>query len=409
MDAALNPFAPGAGTQPPELTGRDLNLEHARVTLERIKNGRLSRSSLLIGLRGVGKTVLLNRIKKMAELTGYYSVFIESPEATPVAELLAPYLRQILLQIDLVQGAKDKMRKALGALRGFASTFKLEIGDIGVGVTPASGTADSGTLEKDLTDLLVSIGEAAQESSTAVAIFIDELQYVEHKELGALIAGIHRIGQLNLPFVLFGAGLPQLAGLTGKAKTYAERLFEFQEIGPLKDEDARAAIKEPIERAKATIDEEALAELVRSTEGYPYFLQEWGLHAWNHAQASHITLKNIHEAERTAITALDQSFFRVRFDRLTKGEKEYLRAMASLGSGPHHRTGDIAAQLKRTVNSVAPTRANAIAKGMIFSPSYGDNAFTVPKFDEYMRRVMPSLSLHTPMKQNSKGSQEKHR
>ena len=408
MDAALNPFAPGAGTQPPELTGRTDNLEHARVTLERIKNGRFSRSSLLVGFRGVGKTVLLNRIKKMAEGIGYYSVFIESPEATPVAKLLAPYLRQILLQIDLVEGAKEKMRKALGALRAFASTFKLEIGDIGVGVTAASGTADSGHLEKDLTDLLVSIGEAAQESSTAVAIFIDELQYVEHKELGALIAGIHRIGQLNLPFVLFGAGLPQLAGLTGKAKTYAERLFEFQEIGPLKDTDARAAIKGPIERTGASIDEDALLKLVKSTEGYPYFLQEWGLHAWNHAQTSRITIKDVQEAERAAIIVLDQSFFRVRFDRLTKGEKEYLRAMADLGSGPHYRSGDIATPFGRSVDRVAPTRANAIAKGMIYSPSYGDNAFTVPKFDEYMRRVIPNFSPNMSMNKSRRRGRKKH-
>ena len=344
----------------------------------------------------------------MAEVSGYYSVFIESPEDTPLAELLAPYLRQILLQIDLVEGAKDKMHKALAALRAFASTFKLEIGDIGVGIVAASGTADSGTLEKDLTDLLVSIGEAAQESSTAVAIFIDELQYVEHKELGALIAGIHRIGQLNLPFVLFGAGLPQLAGLTGKAKTYAERLFQFQEIGPLKDADARTAIKEPIERAKAHINDDALAKIVESTEGYPYFLQEWGLHAWNNASASQIKLGDVQEAEQAAIIALDQSFFRVRFDRLTKGEKEYLRAMADLGKGPH-RSGDIAARLNRSVDSVAPTRANAIAKGMIFSPSYGDNAFTVPKFDEYMRRVMPDFSPHTSVKQNRRSKNKKFR
>lgn len=408
MDAALNPFAPGAGTQPPELTGRTENLEHARVALERIKNGRLSRSSLLIGLRGVGKTVLLNRIQKMATDSGYYSVLIESPDDTSLAELLAPYLRQILLQIDLVQGAKDKMRKALAALRAFASTFKVQIGDIGVGVTAASGTADSGTFEKDLTDLLVSIGEAAQESSSAVAIFIDELQYVDHKELGALIAGIHRIGQMNLPFVLFGAGLPQLAGLTGKAKTYAERLFEFQEIGPLKDADARAAIREPIERAGAFINEDALTELIVSTQGYPYFLQEWGLHAWNHATTTRITIEDVREAEKAAIIALDQSFFRVRFDRLTKGEKEYLRAMADLGSGPH-RSGDIANRLKRSVDSVAPTRANAIAKGMIYSPSYGDNAFTVPKFDEYMRRVMPIFSPHAPTKKIRKNRAKKHR
>lgn len=391
MNASNNPFAPGAGTQPPELTGRTENLDRAQIILDRIKAGRSDRSSLLVGLRGVGKTVLLNRIQKIAIEKGYYTVLIESPEEKNIAELLSPYLRQILLQLDLIKGAKEKLRNAVAALRAFASTFKVEIGDIGLGVTPSAGAADSGTLDKDLTDLLVSIGEAAKESSSAVALFIDELQYVKVKELGALLAGIHRVGQLNLPLVIFGAGLPQLAGLTGKAKSYAERLFEFQQIGPLSKEDAEAAIREPIERAGASIDANALSLLVEETEGYPYFLQEWGLHTWNYAPHPNITLIDIKNATVAATKALDQSFFRVRFDRLTKGEKEYLRAMADLGRGPH-RSGDIASKLNRGVDKVAPVRANIIAKGMIYSPAYGDNAFTVPKFDEYMKRVIPNFS-----------------
>lgn len=392
MDPATNPFAPGAGTQPPELTGRNENLERARIILERVKRGYPERSSLLIGLRGVGKTVLLNRIHKLAQEKGFYGVLIESPEENDLAKLLAPHLRQILLQLDLVQGAKENLRKAVSALRAFASTFKVAIGDIGIEVNASNaGAADSGTLDKDLTDLFVLIGEAAKESGGVVAIFIDELQYIDIKQLGALLAAIHRVNQLALPLVVFGAGLPQLAGLTGKAKSYAERLFEFQKIGQLKKEDSELAIKEPIERSNAFIDQDALDELVLATEGYPYFLQEWGLHAWNCAKTSRITLADVRDANSSAISALDDSFFRVRFDRLTKGEKEYLRAMAELGPGPH-RSGDIAGKLGRPVEKVAPFRATAIAKGMIYSPSYGDNAFTVPKFDEYMRRVMPSFT-----------------
>jgi hypothetical protein len=391
MKHTLNPFAPGAGTQPPELTGRKENLERADVILERIKAGRPDRSAILIGLRGVGKTVLLNRIQKISQEKGYHAVLIESPEEKSLAHLLVPYLRQILLQLDLIQGAKEKLRNAIAILRSFASAFKIEIGDIGLGINPSTGTADSGSLDKDLTDLLVSAGEAAKESSTSVALFIDELQYVDVKELGALLAALHRVGQLGLPLIIFGAGLPQLAGLTGKAKSYAERLFEFQHIGPLTGPDAKSAIKEPIERAGATIDEDALNEIVKATEGYPYFLQEWGLHTWNEAPGPNISLSDVKRANRSATKALDASFFRVRFDRLTKGEKEYLRAMADLGPGPH-KSGDIASRLNRTVAQVAPVRANIIAKGMIYSPSYGDNVFTVPKFDEYMRRVIPDFS-----------------
>jgi hypothetical protein len=393
MDAGKNPFAPGAGTQPPELAGRSENLTRAGVILDRIKAGRSERSSLLIGLRGVGKTVLLNQMQRMADERGFQTLLIEAPEDRSLAELLVPPLRQILLRIDLVQGTKEKLRKARITLQSFASTFKVSIGDIGVEVSSPSGMADSGVLERDVTDLLVSVGDAAAESKSAVAIFIDELQYVAVEELGALFAGIHRVGQLNLPLVVFGAGLPQLAGLSGEAKSYAERLFAFQNIGPLKDADAKNALREPIEREGASIEDGALDDLVKATEGYPYFLQEWGLHTWNQALHNRITKIDVSDAGRTAIAALDESFFRVRFDRLTKGEKEYLRAMAELGKGPH-RSGDIAEKLGRPVQQVAPTRANIISKGMIYAPGHGDTAFTVPKFDEYMRRVMPDFMPH---------------
>ncbi len=397
MNDVTNPFAPGAGTQPPELTGRKINLEQARVILERIKNGRSVRSALLIGLRGVGKTVLLNRIGQIADEGDYCSILIESPEDRPLAELLAAPLRQVLLRLDRKEGAKEKIHKAISALRAFASAFKISIGDIGIGINPEPGIADSGSLDNDVTDLLVTIGEAAREAKTAVAILIDELQYVKEKELAALLSGIHRVGQRNLPLIVFGAGLPQLAGLTGKAKSYAERLFEFQEIGPLGETDARTAIKEPIEREGVSINKNALDEIVTATEGYPYFLQEWGFHAWKCATVSPITLADVKNATDEAIKALDKGFFRVRFDRLTKSEKDYLRAMAELGRGPH-RSGDIAAKLSRPVEQVAPTRANVIAKGMVYAPAHGDNAFTVPKFDEYMRRVMPEFTPHTPKK-----------
>lgn len=400
MDMVNNPFAPGAGTQPPELTGRGPDLERGRVILERIKARRPDRSALFIGLRGVGKTVLLNRLHQSAQEQGYFAVLLESPEDRPLAELLAPPLRQILLQLDLITGTKQKLRTALGALRSFAAAFEIKIGDVGIGVTPSLGIADSGILERDLTDLLVCVGEAAAEKGAAVALFVDELQYVKERDLGAFLAGIHRVGQLGLPLVVFGAGLPQLTGLTGKAKSYAERLFEFRTIGPLKEADARSAIRDPITRTGANIENDALSKLVSATEGYPYFLQEWGFHAWNQASGDTISAQDVDSANASTIAALDNSFFRVRFDRLSRSEKEYLRAMAELGPGPH-RSGDIALRLKRQVQQTAPTRASAIAKGMIYAPSYGDNDFTVPKFDEYMRRVIPVFDPQPPKKRIS--------
>ncbi len=392
MDAAKNPFAPGAGTEPPELTGRTNNLEHARVALERIKHGRSAQSSLLIGLRGVGKTVLLNRIERNARNGGYFVIAIEAPEDVPLGALLAPHLREVLLKIDRIENAKDKARKALAGLMAFAATFHIKYNGFEFGIKPEPGVADSGSFEKDLTDLFVLVGEAAQAANTSVGIFVDELQYVRTPEMAALIAALHRISQLNLPIILFGAGLPQLTGLTGKAKTYAERLFKFENIGQLNISDASAAIRGPIQQAGALIDNAALDRILEATEGYPYFLQVWGQQAWNIATGNRISRTDVAHAEVEVIKSLDQSFFRVRFDRLTKGEKEYIRAMAELGSRPH-RSGDIARALGRKVDSVAPIRSHAIAKGMIYSPSYGDNAFTVPHFDLYMRRVMPDFNI----------------
>ena len=252
------------------------------------------------------------------------------------------------------------------------------------------GTADSGMLERDLTDLIVSIGEAAKASKTAVAILIDELQYLKEAELAALITALHRVSQLKLPVVLFGAGLPQIAGLSGDAKSYSERLFSFITIGALNDVDAGFAISEPILRAGESILPEATAEIVRVTGGYPYFLQEWGYHSWNVAEQSPITVKDVQQATIDATKRLDESFFRVRFDRLTPQEKQYLRAMAELGPGPH-RSGAISDVLGKKVSQVAPARDSLIKKGMIYSQSHGDTAFTVPLFDVFMKRVVPKL------------------
>ena len=392
MDAVLNPFEPSAGSQPPELTGRGPVLELARITLARIKAGRFEKGLILTGLRGVGKTVLLNRILMLAKAAGYHCEFIEAPEKDRLPALLIPALRRILLAFDMREQATAAGRQAWNTLKAFAKGFKVKIGEIEMGLEleHAKGTADSGMLDRDLTDLLVSVGEAAKAHGTSIAILIDELQYLKEEELAALIAALHRVSQLKLPLTLFGAGLPQIAALSGDAKSYSERLFNFVTIGALQPEDAAKALVEPVLREGKAFDPAAVAEIIRVTGGYPYFLQEWGYHAWNVAKRSPISLKDVEKATVAATKHLDGSFFRVRFDRLTPAERTYLRAMAELGPGPH-RSGTIAEAVGKKVSQVAPTRDSLIRKGMIYSQQHGDTGFTVPLFDAFMKRAMPEL------------------
>lgn len=390
MDPASNPFAPGAGAPPPELAGRDELLETVRVTLARVRARRAAKSVLMVGLRGVGKTVLLDRMRDGAEADGIHTLRIEAPESRSLPALLAPELRLALLRLSREERAKAVATRALRGLAGFARALKVQYQDISVGLDfdPEPGLADNGDLEHDLQALLEVAGAAAQAGDTALAMFIDELQYVEEDELAALITGLHRAAQRQLPIVLVGAGLPQLRGRMGRAKSYAERLFDFPEVGPLSEEAAAVAIEKPIRDEGARIEAEAIAAIIDVTQRYAYFLQEWGKHSWDAAEASPITAEDVMAASATAIAALDASFFGVRFDRLTPAEKRYLRAMAELGPGPH-RSGDIARTLQRPVTSLAPLRSQLIVKGMIWSPSHGDTGFTVPLFDAFMRRIMP--------------------
>jgi hypothetical protein len=319
-------------------------------------------------------------------------MLLEAPERRSLPALLAPGLRAALLRLDRVAAGGERVRRALRALGGFVQAMKVKYEDIefGIDLGVEHGVADTGDLDADLSALLQAVGEAARERKTLLAMFVDELQYVAEPQLAALISALHRCAQLQLPVTLIGAGLPQLPGQLGEAKSYAERLFEFVEVGALPDDAARQAIIAPASRAGVAFTAAALDEILRQTGGYPYFLQEWGKHAWDCADASPITIDDVRRASERAIAELDMSFFRVRFDRLAPSEKRYLRAMAELGPGPH-RSGDIAQAMGREVQTVAPIRAKLIDKGMIYSPSHGDTSFTVPLFDGYMRRVMPRL------------------
>ena len=396
MDPVTNPFAPGAGTPPPELAGRDELLTSVRIALERVRRGLPTKSILMVGLRGVGKTVLLDRMRDDAEAVGIQTARIEAPEARSLPALLAPQLRQALLRMSRNEQAKALAQRGLRALAGFARTLKIKFHDIEVGFDfePEPGLADNGDLEHDLQALIEAVGAAARSADTALALFMDELQYVEEDQLAALITALHRAAQRKLPIVLVGAGLPQLRGQMGRAKSYAERLFDFPEIGPLDSTAAHDALAKPAREQGVDFDEPALQSMLEQTRGYPYFLQEWGKHAWDTAASSPITLQDVTLASQSAVAALDESFFRVRFDRLTPLEKKYLRAMAALGPGPH-RSGDISDMLGRKVTSLGPTRNQLISKGMIWSPNHGDTAFTVPLFDEFMRRIIPGKDWQT--------------
>lgn len=392
MDPIKNPFSPGAGSPPPELVGRDPVLEQARILLGRILRKRPEKSMLLTGLRGVGKTVLLNEIDYLAKSEGYHTIFIEAHENKALGALLVPYLRSLLFQLNRMAKVSEKVKRALAVLRSFIGSVSLTIPDISIGIDidPEKGTADSGDLEIDLPDLFIAIGEAAEDHKTALAIFIDEIQYFSPKELGALIMAMHKVQQRQLPLILLGAGLPILPGLAGESKSYAERLFNFPEVGALSEKEALLAIQEPALSAGVSFDSNALQEVFRFTKGYPYFLQEWGYQSWNSAESNPISLKVIRDATPKVISRLDQNFFRVRFDRLTPSEKQFLRVMAHLDI-PSCRIGDIANVLGTKTSKLSLLRSRLIKKGMIYSPTYGEIAFSVPLFGGFMIRAIPDF------------------
>ena len=401
MDRRQNPYAPGAGLQPPELAGRDRLLEDATIDMERVLKKRPTKGLMLLGLRGVGKTVLLNRLHAAAADIGFQTAKIEAPEGGALPELLAPELRRILYSLDLKKATGRKLRRAVTVLRNFAGTFKVKIGDIEFGVEPAPGLADSGNLEQDLPHLLIAVAEAAAERTSAIGLFIDEVQYLSPMELAALVVACHEVAQRNLPLLFIGAGLPQIAALAGNAKSYAERLFNYPQVGRLDAGAARAALVRPAENEGVRIAENAVKEILKDTRCYPYFIQEWGFQVWNAAPASPITRKDVKRATPDIIDHLDANFFRVRFDRLTALQQKYLRAMAELGPGPH-KTGDIATALGVEATAVATVRQQLINKGMVWSQRHGETAFTVPLFDSFMKRQMPKLEKHVPRRRDGK-------
>jgi hypothetical protein len=391
MDPIRNPYTPGAGTPPPELAGRDALREKVRVCIGRLRIGNTAKSVLMVGLRGVGKTVLLDQMRTDAEAVGIHTVRIEAPENRSLPAMLAPALRVALLRLSQIESAKEFAHKSLRALAGFAKVLKFKFQDIEVGIDlePEKGLADNGDLESDLSALFEEVGRAAKAAKTVLVIFIDELQYIKQTEFAALISALHRCAQMKLPITVVGAGLPQLLSLAGEAKSYAERLFDYPTVDKLDATAAEIAIRKPAQSLQVDYDSAAVDRIIAFTQGYPYFLQEWGKHTWDIAQSSPISGDDVDRASQLTIAALDESFFRVRLERTTPAEKRYLRAMAELGAGPH-RSGDIAQHMNKKANSFGPVRSSLISKGIVWSPVHGDTAFTVPLFHEYLLRAVPT-------------------
>ena len=387
MDPYRNPFAPGAGSRPPELAGRDAILEMGQISCGRALNGKSARSIMLLGLRGTGKTVLLNEIGRNATGQGLLVSRVESPEGESLAKLLYPEMRKAMRSLSGIEAAKHLASRGLRGLRNFASVFKIEIGGVAIGIEADEepGLADSGDIQYDLPDLFLLIGEAAKAAGRGWLLLIDEVQYLSEADLSALIVAMHRVSQEGLPVILVGAGLPQIARLAGEAKSYAERLFLYPAVGALDPVSAGQAVEKPIIEEGASIAPEALNQIVNRTQGYPFFLQEWGSVVWNYAAGPEISLADVEHSYSETLALLDEGFFKVRIDRLTRAETQFVTAMANLGDGPY-AMADIAKAMNRTQSSLGPARANIISKGMIYSTDHGYLDFSVPLFAEFMRR-----------------------
>lgn len=389
MDPVRNPFAPSAGRRPPELAGRDDIITSAQTACQRALLGRASRPVMLLGLRGTGKTVLLNEFRRIGQDAGLLVSRIEAPEDADLARLLVPEMRKVMRSLSAVAAARHAAVRGLRGLRNMIAGLNISIGDVSVGIEGASdpepGLADQGDLQFDLPDLFEAIGEAARQAGKGWLLLIDEVQYLKSQDLSALIVALHRASQGELPVVFAGAGLPQVARLAGEAKSYAERLFTYPAIGALAPGSAADAIRKPLENEGVAIVPEAVDAIVAATRGYPFFIQEWGFHAWETSAGPTITLQDIDLARGPVMASLDDGFFRVRMDRLTRAETGFVQAMARLGDGPYP-IADIAREMGKTTQQLGPTRASIIHKGMIYSAEHGYLAFTVPLFADFMRR-----------------------
>jgi len=393
MDPRINPYAPGAGTKPPVLVGREEQIRSFDILLGRIENGYTEQSMIITGLRGVGKTVLLDEFRVKAEARDWATVDWEVEKHSSFEARMAAHVRRALIQIAPKERWSDRARRAAAILKSFTVTFNPD-GAItaGLDVDALAGIGDSGALSEDLTDLFLALGEAAKERGVGVIFLLDEIQYLKSEELEALIAALHKCTRRTMPVTMVGAGLPQIPKLAGEAKSYSERLFKFPRIGELdRNTAAREAIVLPAQELDVEYEDKAVDFIVEYTEGYPYFLQEYGKTLWDEVSESPITAEDAETLLPLVEAKLDESFFRVRAERTTDLELRYLYAMAELGPGAH-RASEVAARIDRTSQQAGPIRSRLIDKGLLYTPGHGYAAFTVPQFDRYMLRSHANLA-----------------
>ncbi|MGB6520958.1 MAG: ATP-binding protein [Candidatus Cybelea sp.] len=395
MEPAKNPYVPTAGAPPAVLVGREPLIEGFRTTLARVMAGRAEQSVIPYGLRGVGKTVLLNSFVADAKRAGYIVAYLEADEQRPFLHKLAIELQSILFSLDTPARVNEFAKRAMRVFKSFTVRLGFDGLSASIGVEPERGLGDSGDLQLDLTALLVSIGEAARAQEAAVLIAVDEAQYLSEAELSSVIMAMHRVNQLSLPVLFVATGLPQILQRLGEAKSYAERLFNFCPIGALSKSEAREAIVAPAKMERVAYTPSAVARIIAVSGGYPFFVQLFAYDVWNAASASPIDVDVVNAIEPVTLSKLDNGFFSVRYRRCSPRERFYLRAMAELGLGPYssQEVADVAASSQR---QLGPPRDSLIKKGMIYSPEHGRIDFTVPLFDAFMRRIEPDF---TPMRQ----------
>ena len=388
MDPLVNPYSMSAGNPPRALTGREAQKQQFRTMLGRLAREMNEPSMIVFGLRGVGKTVLLLEFESIADASGWTAPDpIEIRSDTDFRAELADAAYQALLRLDRRRALGDRLKTFTRLLSGFKVGASIE-GSVEFSFDPSAVGGGSGNLERDLTNLFVELGETARAHETGVVFLIDEMQFLKREEMEAVAAAMHRMSQKQLPIALAGAGLPQLPGLMVDAKSYAERLFSYPEIGPLSPDAARQALFEPAQAEGVGFEDDALQRIVELSGCYAAFVQAYGKETWNMAPGSPITLADVQAAEPVVQAKLDEEFFHVRFEKATPAERRYMAAMADLGDGPY-KTGDVAGRLGGRASSSSVHRDSLIKKGLIFSPDHGQVNFTVPHFSPFMRRRYP--------------------
>lgn len=384
-----NPYRPGAGMSPAYLAGRDNTINEAQNILQAINYGYSARSVVYYGLRGVGKTVLLNYIENLADEMDLPSEYMEIAERDRSFQYqMALHIYKLINRLSLLKNIESHIKKALSILKAF--TIKYGCDDISIEVNPANGISDTGNLANDMTELFLALGVIAQKQNKGVVLFIDEIQYIKDDEFEALMEAIHRTNQKNYPIVIFSAGLPKIAKIAGDVKSYAERLFDFIEIDSLNNEEAKLALIEPAKRFQINYTDEAVNKIIEITQGYPYFLQEYGKWVWEcKKEESIIDIKIVNKAYDKFEQSLDKAFFKVRHDRATAREIEFMTAMVACEKLPCS-TKEIANIMGESIQAISPLRAQLIHKGFIYASKRGEVDFTVPQFDKYLKRVYNS-------------------